>query len=791
MNGYSRTWAALGGSDVASTVPKRLGADRLHKFGLWANYAMDRRENTLLEDWYRFAHGADRRYGRRLGPNLNGYLYGRPEFVADSNHRGFRFDGRTQYGELCPRLADLGEITVLVIVKWEGRGSQTIFDFGSSPDNCFVLGTGQSGKPELAARVDGKTVVELTATTALLPEAWVSLRVEMDGRRVALWLDGSRVAEKPSSFRPCDACPGGQRKRNFPAVSRGGSGHFKGVIDRVVVYHTVHEDFGKVPEPTRDAPTRPSAEVVMSFEKEHGDVAETNRKIQAGVEKMLRPYERLKEQQEARIRELQEQDPAFLAAEQELEVVKGGAERRKREMGMEFDKLPETAEVKAQIEELRKQSGELHSRLRKIESERLSRDQELAAVQAQRKEAEEQLRALEGKLRAEFEKQPEVVDGRTTLAERRKQLDEVRPEVERLEKEAREKDDQLTALYARRKEIEEKRRAAEESVKERFKTAAEVVEIDKKIAAAQERRNAKELDQTARDAAAREENELRRKKDQEWRNLRDGDSEYGRRSSLLDNANRKIRDRENALRAEVRQKSPSGRRQKDLEKETRQRDRTLHNLYQEFRNSNEDRATLDGRVRDLGTKYRERENALRDELRRSHPTVRRLDGEKRDVDQALRAKDRALREKRDLYVSKRTPDMALKVGAAEKALKEATEKALAPYIPEKPWIRGFGYQAFRGYYNTSYGAYIRDHVRAQVGGDEMREEVNFLAELQKAAAGDEGWSTRVDWDWRMKQEVDGTIKDLPLLERWIQRARGPVMFGDQKSAARNQWSTSE
>jgi hypothetical protein len=258
---------------------------------------MDRPENTLLEDWYRFAYGA----GTGPGPNLNGYLYGQPEFVVDGDHRGFRFDGKTQYGELSPRLADLGAITVETTVKWEGQAAQTIFDFGSSPTNCFVLKTAQSGKPELVATVDGKAVAELTATKPLPQNEWASLRVEIDGSKAALWLNGDKVAEKSSSFRPCEAFPGGKEKRNFLAASRDGSGHFKGIIDRVVVYHVVHDDFGKVPEPIRDAPIRPTAEVADTFEKTLGNVAEMNKKIQAGVQKTAEPYDKLKERHEARI----------------------------------------------------------------------------------------------------------------------------------------------------------------------------------------------------------------------------------------------------------------------------------------------------------------------------------------------------------------------------------------------------------------------------------------------------------------------------------------------------------
>jgi hypothetical protein len=531
LNGYSRTWSVIGGLEAASSLPKRLGADKLHKYGLWANYAMDRQENTLLEDWYRFPHGADRRYGRPLGPNLNGWLYGGPEFVVDGEHRGFRFDGKTQYGELCPRVADLGAITVEVVVRWEGRGAQTIFDVGTSPDNRFVLKTAEDGKLELIATVNGETVIRLTADKALSHNDWTDLRVEIDGSRTTLWLNGEKFTKKRSSFRPCDVFPGGKEKRNFLAASRDGSGHFRGIIDRVVVYHTVHDDFAAVPEPTRDAPIRPTAEVVAAIEKAYGNVEEVHRKIQAGVREMTRPYDKLKQRQEARMKELKERDPAFLTAEEKLEWVKRALDERRRELGTEFDKRPESVEMKAEIDRLRKRSGELQSRIRELENDKTTKDEEPDTIRAQ----------------------------------------------------------------------------------------------------------------------------------------------------------------------------------------------------------------------------------------------------KNETDRLSREKDRALREKRDLYVSKGAADMAAKVGAAEKTLQEATEKALAPYVPEKLWLQGFGYQAYRGYYNTNYARYIHDHVKAQVGGGEMREDVGLLSELSKGVAEDEHWSTTVDWDWRMKQEVDGTVKDLPLLQKWIKRVRGPVV----------------
>ena len=39
------------------------------------------------------------------------------------------------------------------------------------------------------------------------------------------------------------------------------------------------------------------------------------------------------------------------------------------------------------------------------------------------------------------------------------------------------------------------------------------------------------------------------------------------------------------------------------------------------------------------------------------------------------------------------------------------------------------------------------------------------------------WHTQVDWDWRFREEAMGTIGNLPLLQKWIERTRGPVVTG--------------
>jgi hypothetical protein len=620
--------------DKGRGLRKRLGEETLHKFGLWANYAMDRPENTLLEDWYRFPSGADKRYGKPMGVNLDGYLVGRPEFIVDGKRRGFRFDGKNQYGELCPRLADLDAITVETSLKPEGNRAQTILDCGSDSDNCFVLKIARNGKPELVAKVGGVTVVALTAPKTLTPSQWAGLRVEIDGKNTTLWLNGTKVAEKASSFRPRDVFGDDKTMRNFVATSRDGTGRFKGVVDRVVVYHKVHEDFSKIPAPTRDSPRRPTAEVISVLTKSRGNLDELNRKMSDMSRQLAEPYKKYENEHDARAKELEARSPVLTAAKAKLKAIEEAMSKSQRALSDAFDKMPESVGSKSEINALRKQSSEIRTQLRKLLSDRIKADKEIASIADERKAAEEKRRTLDKTLGGEFEKRPSVIAERKAIAAQRKLTDKT-----------------------------ERKKASD-------------------------------------------------------------------------------------------------------------RDRALNNRRSDYRNKNTQYAAVNRRSRELQDKHRKRERLLSDELGKANPE---LTGKQRQLDKTAGEKDRALRDRRTAYVSKRTAEMVLKVAAAKTELSSATGKAMAPYTPEKLWMASFAYQAYRRYYNTNYSGYISQHVKAQLGGETQRENIGLLESLQKSDAENTGWSVSIDWDWRMKQEVSGEIKDLPLMQKWIERARGPVV----------------
>jgi hypothetical protein len=254
---------------VVEGIEKRQLYDKENQ-PLEANFAFDRPETVLLEDWYKARGGKKRKDGMTPigcgGPHWggkdwkvmifhSGRLYGKPGFVVDGTRRAFTFNGKDQYAEAGGAVGDFGEITIDTMIKWDGPstslraggGGQVLFDFGSSKANRYVLTpAGKSGKPELLIVLAGK-VQKIVSTKAIKPGKWTNVRVEIDGEKIALYIGGIRSAVQACSFRPGDAYPGGEGRRNFIAALRGGRGCFKGAIDYVRVYHTVLETFSDAP----------------------------------------------------------------------------------------------------------------------------------------------------------------------------------------------------------------------------------------------------------------------------------------------------------------------------------------------------------------------------------------------------------------------------------------------------------------------------------------------------------------------------------------------------------------
>ncbi|MBT3297109.1 MAG: hypothetical protein HN383_17720 [Verrucomicrobia bacterium] len=372
---------------------------------LWANYAMDRGESELFEDWFRYRDNRDVQY-KFFVLNLNGHLYGQPTFAVDGERRGFRFDGRTQYAEASPILADLGEITVEVGLKWAGGKDQAVFDFGTSEDNCFVLSpAGASGKPELMVTVDGKTD-RVVADAPLPPNTWVDCRVEIDGETIALWIDGRRAAQQKSAFRATHAYPPGREKRNFVAAARGARRHFKGTVDYLRVWHTVYDDFAKAPPPLRHAPRRVDRSFIETCKIEYGGAADASKLrdalIQQAMDKLpmgLGFYDEIGKKTVEMVKAIEDQpSPARTQAEEDLAKCKEALDQRTKELQAVFAKLPETIEQTAKHKEHQ-------DKVRKWESARNTKQRELQdTCRADNKDFFDEQKAVVAQARQETKK---------------------------------------------------------------------------------------------------------------------------------------------------------------------------------------------------------------------------------------------------------------------------------------------------------------------------------------------------------------------------------------------------
>ncbi|MDE0838909.1 MAG: LamG domain-containing protein, partial [Kiritimatiellae bacterium] len=756
----------------ATVMPKRPGAKDVHAFGLWANYAMNRDDNAILEDGYRFAFSADKGYAADLTPVLNGYLYGKPEFVTDGEHQGFRFDGKTQYAELCPRAVDLGEITVDITFKPEAKGGYAVFDFGCSEDDCLVLSIARNGTPTLTATVGGKNALKLAGKQALAAGEWHNLRVELDGKKAVLWVDGRKAGEKSTKVRACDVFPGGGVKRNTIAAARDGKSGFKGILDHVLIYHTVHEDYSALPEPTLDAPVRPTPDYIAALAKKYGNLKALNAKAGALSKELLAPYVAMEARSKGRQQEIMERSPEYVKAVADLAAAEKAVAGKKSELTKAFDQLPANAKLQGEINDARAKNDALRNKINALERKAFASDEPLVALKKQRDEAETTRRSVEQELRKEFDKQPQSIETLAEIDAQRKQANDMRSEVQKLEKDMIEGDAALQELYVKRDKHEADRREREKALRTEFDARTDAAELAARADDARKRRHNGELAKVERDKAARKEDALRHERNDLWQECVRGDSTYTGLERARNEANRPIHEREKWVREGVRKNSEVARNYDELNNTVRELDGQLRRTFDQQRNRNERYAVAQAKRAESEEASRNRQEDLRADLRTSAPIYR----EQKKAEQGFRNVEQELRGKRDMVVGKGTADHARKVGESKGAVVEAEKVAWKAYGPERGWLYSFNNQGYRGYYNTAYNHYIGGHAKAIVGGGEMREDTNFLEALAKAVSGDDtAWRTSVDWDWRVRAEVDGGIADMPLTRNWLETMRGPVL----------------
>jgi hypothetical protein len=319
MEGYARTWLpAEKDLPVPKLLPLRPGAKELHKYGLWTNYAMDREDAAILEDYYRYSISAQSNYSRPMFPVLNGQIHGGPKFVTQDERTGFEFGSPDQYATLSPKAVDLGEATIVVDIFPKQNSNGTVFDFGTSNDDRMVLALGKDGALQLTATVDGKQAVSVKSSKKVPAGKWSRLRVEIDGKTTSLWLDSEKVGSTETAFRPCDVFAPESAKVNAIGNSRDGDSPLAAVFDGVVIYHTVHEDFDSIPGPTTDSPTRPTKAIFAMHEKILGDADAVAKKAAEESKKMMEPILKFRDQSAARREALITRHKPLLVARENL-----------------------------------------------------------------------------------------------------------------------------------------------------------------------------------------------------------------------------------------------------------------------------------------------------------------------------------------------------------------------------------------------------------------------------------------------------------------------------------------
>jgi hypothetical protein len=245
-------------SDLMANNPliPRFGTAKLRDDGLWAHYAMMDTDRHVLHDYYRYKE-ANLSANLPAHPTLNGYVFGEPTAVAyqdgsDEHAAGLQFNGKDQYATLHNAVMDIPEATVVVRLMVEPGAAGTVFDFGAGEDNCMTLAIAADGAVKLRATVKGKPVVRLAGSKKIVRNRPVRLRVVVDGKTTALWMDDERIAEAKASFRCCDVFPPDAIRENLIASSRGGKNRLKALFDSVVIYAQAHSELDA--RPPMDAP---------------------------------------------------------------------------------------------------------------------------------------------------------------------------------------------------------------------------------------------------------------------------------------------------------------------------------------------------------------------------------------------------------------------------------------------------------------------------------------------------------------------------------------------------------
>lgn len=343
---------------------------------LYANWQFNQQKAVLLEDSY---------------VNNNGILHGRPGFGVEGDRSYAEFNGKNQFAEAPPSVADFGELTIDIMVNRSGTGR--LFDFGTSEDESFYLEIAdRKGKLTLGAGHKGKRYV-LKASEPIPSGKWVNVRVEMDGKKASIYIDDKQVANDKFTFSPNDVFIGDMPEGNFIACDRNKKEFFKGKLDHFRIYRQVHDNFAAL------GPV-PSALTQIEEWSESGQrLADEwdGRKTATGEELKTGRYAEMQQE----IKELQKQKSGLYKTEKRDELEKRVREAKQlkgaidRKINDKYKALPELAETENEIKELKDKINVINRQISE-NSDFLKIGEDIKALENQRRELEKQaVEALE------------------------------------------------------------------------------------------------------------------------------------------------------------------------------------------------------------------------------------------------------------------------------------------------------------------------------------------------------------------------------------------------------------
>ena len=104
-----------------------------------------------------------------------------------------------------------------------------------------------------------------------------------------------------------------------------------------------------------------------------------------------------------------------------------------------------------------------------------------------------------------------------------------------------------------------------------------------------------------------------------------------------------------------------------------------------------------------------------------------------------------------------------------------------PEAPQAPEYRAL-HSGLRGYFSKHYNRDIPRYTLSlsgktatSVAALARTDAPGNIEDFLEIWSSGKMWRTKVDWDWRINEEVNGKIETLPLLQKWLNRVRGPVL----------------